>query len=76
VRNPANTAATRSGAAKKIFGIYLLVSFRKAMIATRSTGLLRRNDMSLSGITVSGSVNHLSRAASVQTTEDFFTASE
>src|SRR5580704_7385145 len=75
-RAPANTAATRSETAIKILFIYLPVSFRKAMMAARSTALLRRNDMSLSGITVSGSVNHLSRSASVQTTADFFTASE
>ena len=60
----------------KIFGIYLPVSFRKAMMADRSTGLSKRNAMSVSGITVSGSVNHFSRTVSVQTTSDFLTASE
>ena len=60
----------------KILGIYLPVSFRKAMMAARSAGLSRRNAMSVSGITVSGSVSHLSRTVSFQTTSDFLTASE
>ena len=49
----------------KALRIYLPVSFRKAMMAARSAGLSRRNAMSVSGITVSGSVSHLLRTVFV-----------
>src|SRR4051812_27914685 len=58
---------------KRSAASYLRVSFRKAMIAARSAELSRRNAISESGIMLSGSVSHLSRAGSFQTTGDFVT---